>query len=210
MRCKKSSLAFHHRWCGYGWWTDGPTVTCYRCWPRVVLFPDPAGTQAPRYPRIGTAKAGERDIATFSTSHIPATSGIAVDFAFRHSFVPPLIDVSIRSFRVSSKLYLHPSSNYFTVYKQCYGVTESRTKFGTFFFVHFFRISPRKTLVFKLIRAIHLGAIIKKNLVQFHPFRNRSEIESSMRDTLDHYLKSGKDFRNAMLRRDYFLRISLL
>lgn len=114
MRCKKSSLAFHHRWCGYGWWTDGPTVTCYRCWPRVVLFPDPAGTQAPRYPRIGTAKAGERDIATFSTSHIPATSGIAVDFAFRHSFVPPLIDVSIRSFRVSSKLYLHPS-NYFTI-----------------------------------------------------------------------------------------------
>ena len=94
--------------------------------------------------------------------------------------------------------------------KRCYGVTESRTKFGTFFFVHFFRISPRKTLVFKLIRAIHLGAIIKKNLVQFHPFRNRSEIESSMRDTLDHYLKSGKDFRNAMLRRDYFLRISLL
>lgn len=55
-------------------------------------------------------------------------------------------------------------------------------------------------MVFKLIRAIHLGAIIKKNLVQFHPFRNGSEIESSMRDTLDHYLKSGKDFRNAMLR----------
>lgn len=76
-----------HRWYG---WTDGHTVTCYRCWPRVVLFPDPAGTQAPRYPRavaIGTAKAGERDVTTFSTSHIPATSGIAEDFAFRHSFV---------------------------------------------------------------------------------------------------------------------------
>lgn len=57
----------------------------------VVLFPDPAGTQAPRYPRaapIGTAKAGERDVTTFSASHIPATSGFAEDFAFRHSFVP--------------------------------------------------------------------------------------------------------------------------
>ena len=56
----------------------------YRCC--SVLFPDPVGT----YLRSSRTK-GPRG---FSASHIPSSSSIDEDFAFRHS-TSPLIDVSI-------------------------------------------------------------------------------------------------------------------